>query len=541
MVCIIDDRQDVWKNTPNQVHVKPYHFFDGTADINTPTEADKILTDGAAISCSQRNAKVVKLCQQKTSVNGTQRSESELVSNDEKQSTNLKYEVISQCIIDNSSNSCFEENQVARLHAHGKSERSEYGLNDPVSVPSSESTDMSVSTSKCSDEIALVVSETDLYLTSDCVSEQVKEDGKEVIEFIEWEDSDDYLMYLEDILRRIHTAFYEMYEEVKQNENAPTPDLKKIVPYVRKKVLQGANVLFSGVFLTNQAPEVVHEYQLAVGLGAAVHLNFVAPDVSRDVGTTTHLVAAKLGTEKVHLVSKFKEVKIVNPEWLWTCADRWEWVDENLFPLNKHTSQHFLSQGSPNPDTGQTSGTDREAAGTSSKDTVEVVAKVESDLETFNLGMSSSAFNEMLQDVGEDLTESDGEIENEKRKETSDEHSNAENAEDENVSETESQLEELELRNRVLRKRGWEDSSSEEESLSGELPKGWRREDEREKRLKLEDSDFDEEEDLPSSKNQNDSSDEDVLNSTSVDDNISENSFSSMNDIADILERDYLS
>lgn len=545
MVCIIDDRQDVWKNTPNQVHVKPYHFFDGTADINTPPEADKILTDGAssaAVSCSRRNnARIVKLHRQKTDVNGMQQGESEPVSIYEKQPTSLKCEANSKCIIDNSSNSDLPENEVEGLYAHGKSRQTESGLNDQVGVPSSETVDVSVSAGKCIDEIALAASETDLSLNSDFASEQVKEDGKEVLELVEWEDSDDYLMYLEDILRRIHTAFYEMYDDVKQNGNAPAPDLKKIVPYVRKKVLRGANILFSGVFPTNQAPEVAHAYQLAVGLGAMVHLNFVPPDASKDLRSTTHLVAAKLGTEKVHLVSKFKEVKIVNPDWLWACADRWAWVDENLFPLDEHTSQHFLSQGSPNPDTGQTLGTDREAEETSSKTAVEIVAKLESDLETYSLGMSSSAFDEMLQDVGEDLTESDGEIENEKGKEPSDERSDSEKGEEENVSETESQLEELELRNRVLRKRGWaESSSSEEESLSGELPKGWKREEEREKRMKLEDSDFDEE-DLPSSKNPNESSDEDVLNSTSVDDSISENSFSSMNDIADILERDYLS
>ena len=36
MVCIIDDREDVWSFIPNLIHVKPYVFFDGTADINAP-------------------------------------------------------------------------------------------------------------------------------------------------------------------------------------------------------------------------------------------------------------------------------------------------------------------------------------------------------------------------------------------------------------------------------------------------------------------------------------------------------------------------
>ena len=36
MVCIIDDREDVWSFAPNLVHVKPYNFFKNTGDINAP-------------------------------------------------------------------------------------------------------------------------------------------------------------------------------------------------------------------------------------------------------------------------------------------------------------------------------------------------------------------------------------------------------------------------------------------------------------------------------------------------------------------------
>ena len=36
MVCIIDDREDVWTYAQNLVHVKPYIFFKNTGDINDP-------------------------------------------------------------------------------------------------------------------------------------------------------------------------------------------------------------------------------------------------------------------------------------------------------------------------------------------------------------------------------------------------------------------------------------------------------------------------------------------------------------------------
>lgn len=36
MVCIIDDRDDVWNFAPNLIVVKPYKYFTGTDDVNDP-------------------------------------------------------------------------------------------------------------------------------------------------------------------------------------------------------------------------------------------------------------------------------------------------------------------------------------------------------------------------------------------------------------------------------------------------------------------------------------------------------------------------
>lgn len=36
MVCIIDDREDVWRHATNLIHVRPYSFFQSTGDINAP-------------------------------------------------------------------------------------------------------------------------------------------------------------------------------------------------------------------------------------------------------------------------------------------------------------------------------------------------------------------------------------------------------------------------------------------------------------------------------------------------------------------------
>ena len=49
MVCIIDDREDVWNFAPNLVTVKPYRYFAGTGDINDPL-ANKKNSDEAEVS-----------------------------------------------------------------------------------------------------------------------------------------------------------------------------------------------------------------------------------------------------------------------------------------------------------------------------------------------------------------------------------------------------------------------------------------------------------------------------------------------------------
>ncbi|CAN8023411.1 unnamed protein product, partial [Ixodes persulcatus] len=115
------------------------------------------------------------------------------------------------------------------------------------------------------------------------------------------------------------------------------PDLKHVVPYVRRKVLKGSHLVFSGVVPTNQAgapsapfsrtlePEKSRAWQTARALGARVSSD-LCPGV-------THLVAARPGTAKVNRARRTRQLHVVSPAWLWCCAERWEHVHEALFPL----------------------------------------------------------------------------------------------------------------------------------------------------------------------------------------------------------------
>lgn len=51
------------------------------------------------------------------------------------------------------------------------------------------------------------------------------------------------------------------------------------------------------------------------------------------------------GTEKVRQAQGFKHLYVVNPDWLWGCLERWERVEEQLFPLKDdyNKSHRYLS------------------------------------------------------------------------------------------------------------------------------------------------------------------------------------------------------
>lgn len=52
---------------------------------------------------------------------------------------------------------------------------------------------------------------------------------------------------------------------------------------------------------------------------------------------------------------RLKSVRLVTPDWLWTCAERWERVEESLFPVggeragSRHPPPHCASPPHPPP------------------------------------------------------------------------------------------------------------------------------------------------------------------------------------------------
>ena len=154
-------------------------------------------------------------------------------------------------------------------------------------------------------------------------------------------DPDDFLLHLGEILEHLHSRFYNQYDKMTEGmtltvaADIPTPDLKEMIPTMRRSVLKGTNILFTGVIPTNMPREKSPEWNTARAFGATVHETLVpglnSSNRKRVSRATTHVIAGKSGTTKFHEARKMPGVKIVNPDWLWACAVQWKLLDEGQF------------------------------------------------------------------------------------------------------------------------------------------------------------------------------------------------------------------
>ncbi|XP_062385084.1 RNA polymerase II subunit A C-terminal domain phosphatase isoform X2 [Sardina pilchardus] len=181
--------------------------------------------------------------------------------------------------------------------------------------------------------------------------EEEDEEDEEDEEEEEDRDHDDHLIYLEEVLTRVHREYYARYDAYLHqgaSGNSPAaataaqgagepPDMRRIVPEVKGRVLVGTTVVFSGLYPTNYPMERTREFYHARALGAHVAKSLVLN--IKDPECTTHLIAARAGTDKVRQAMRCKHLYVVNPDWLWGCLERWEKVEEQLYPIKEDYSK----------------------------------------------------------------------------------------------------------------------------------------------------------------------------------------------------------
>lgn len=106
-------------------------------------------------------------------------------------------------------------------------------------------------------------------------------------------DKDDHLIYLQEILIRIHNEYYSRYEAYLRGDSSEMPDIRKIVPELKSSSLAGTTIVFSGLYPTNYPMERTRENYHARALGAKISKSLVLNAKQPDC--TTHLIAARPG------------------------------------------------------------------------------------------------------------------------------------------------------------------------------------------------------------------------------------------------------
>ncbi|XP_021365841.1 RNA polymerase II subunit A C-terminal domain phosphatase-like [Mizuhopecten yessoensis] len=478
MVCIIDDREDVWNFSPNLIHVKPYRFFQGTADINAPPGMAKTEKDSEPITHkvrrvsrsdskedddNKKEAKGDSECDKDTKGDNLMSGDTEV------KITSDKSEIKGHSAVEGKSVTGDNNNHVSDGSGETKECQSNCETPEQKSVEiddTGKGEESAAAGTKAGNDKADEKKDDSQKEKKDEKADGEKEEEEGGNEEIEWDDDDDYLMYLEEILTRIHKAFYDLHDQLQNKtikDKTESPDLKNIIPYVKRKVLKGCNIVFSGVFPTNMPPEKSRAFIVAKALGANIQTSFV-PRVGNNTDATTHVVAALLGTIKVRSAQKAKGVHVVMPNWLWSCAERYEKVDERLFeltatgPSSSRNSPEVFSQKSRNSkrkaeDSDELSDEDNRKRSEKKPKTADTNDKRE---ERF-----SASYNPLYSFSDDDIACMDKEVE-----EIMDESDGDESDEDDEERDAR-------FRSKVLSSESAHESMS-EDSMTGDFPRGWK-------------------------------------------------------------------
>ena len=384
MVAIIDDREDVWGRAPNLIHVKPYMFFSGVADINAPPNNSKSSPGRASSSVAAASTDSLedkglnKLETEDTETLETENDSETFQDSSESQSNvvpssqstesdkegSVQSDSSSSVDSDGSSTSSGVSSVNSADRLNQEAEPVDTQLDVPLSMiatagasvnPNSQSEqDIQEPEQSPPKSIPDVKSDSKQPSIIEVSSNQPKKEEVKPHSSVsrinrlpsDIQDPDNFLVHLAVTLTKIHKIFYAEYDTSNSrhhNVNASlhinTPDLKEIIPRLRNSVLQDCRILFTGVIPTNVPPERCPEWNTARAFGATIHTTLVG-NCDKMYKPTTHLIVGKVGTSKLHEARRMPDIKIVDCSWLWASAESWQRADEALHLLKESKALH---------------------------------------------------------------------------------------------------------------------------------------------------------------------------------------------------------
>ncbi|KAI9843090.1 MAG: Carboxy-terminal domain (CTD) phosphatase [Sclerophora amabilis] len=368
MVVIIDDRGDVWKWSENLIKVTAYDFFVGIGDINSsflpkkpelqpeiralPSEIPKPNNDLAEGAQLQEPEPAEERPAFDTSSSEGAPEQPDLES---KNDVSTLEQLVSMGGSDDPTvlqqqTSKQDEALIAQLHDRPLLQKQK--RLDAEDLAASESVDSSTN-----DDVEHNSLE---HPPSD---DNMSESGKPRHNLLHDDDSE--LLYLEQSLMEVHRVFYEEYDrslaqvqggrlaELRGEKNSKrrnvkneleetvnVPDIKYLLPLLKLRVLDGVNIVFSGVVPIGTDVQASDIGLWAKSFGARVH-----EDINK---RTTHVVAARNRTAKVKQAARRHRIKIVFTQWLLDSISQWQRLDEDPYLIPVHPEDrepHSSSNG----------------------------------------------------------------------------------------------------------------------------------------------------------------------------------------------------
>ncbi|KAJ2865447.1 CTD phosphatase Fcp1 [Coemansia aciculifera] len=174
-------------------------------------------------------------------------------------------------------------------------------------------------------------------------------------------DADRELVTIQSVLTNLHQKYYNVLDDLPSSD---LPDVAQLLASKRRQVLSGVTIVFTAAFPINQGAPPPHKndlWQWAQSFGARCELEINE--------RTTHVVAGKPGTEKVHSARRMRGNNgantggrsppiVVKTNWLLDSIGRWEsldetpylWYDEDkdvVIRSRKHLSTQSNASNSP--------------------------------------------------------------------------------------------------------------------------------------------------------------------------------------------------
>ncbi|KDN37201.1 hypothetical protein K437DRAFT_211866, partial [Tilletiaria anomala UBC 951] len=401
MVVIIDDRADVWSRSPNLIKVNPYDFFVGIGDINAtflpaapppPLPSPTLLTDGETDITAEASPDMSSTIPEEAGAPTPPADAPESPALAAASSTPLMMGLEGADAITMETS----EAGAAAAAAEEKAEKDQRAvlteqidsrplakmqeaLEEKLShchPSSSDSAGPCAKVSEAPHQDNAPGADADEAAPSSLVEPGPLQRLHAVLK-----DDDAELARVQEILDAIHERWYAQWDgmhgasmpltESPDDLNAlaarPKPAVMNIIGDIKRLVLAGCNIVFSGVIPLGEKPQErvrVHStdiWRVAEEFGARCSLGVNA--------TVTHLIAAKAGTEKVRQATRIATIHVLHPSWFHTSVAHWAREEEEWYILPKDASSDspsaalFLGFGDDSSDCESDADQQRDPAG----------------------------------------------------------------------------------------------------------------------------------------------------------------------------------